>query len=180
MYDPEQSNQRTIELLEICASLDFSLWDSQDAVGWTIVHRAAAFGNGRDVQKLLNLGASSDIFDHNLRWLPIHCSARYGNKSTFDYLASLMEASTLTALRDSRGWTLLHLATESGSEPLICKLLQLGLDPQEKSDASCRLIPEGLEMLELLPIDIAKSCGNEQAYERALKTAGYLTQLQET
>jgi ankyrin repeat protein len=182
MYDPEQSNPHTIELLEICASNNFSLWDSQDAVGWTIMHRAAAFGQRRDIQKLVNLGASLNIFVHNLRWQPIHCSVRYGNESTFDYLASLMGASVLVALKDSRGWSLLHLAAEGGSEALIVKLLQFGLDPRERSDASTRSVPADLEMQELLPADIAKSCGNEQAFERAIAfwAAGYPTQLQET
>jgi ankyrin repeat protein len=180
MYDPELSNLHTLELLEICASLGFSHWDSQDAVGWTILHRAAAFGQGRDIKKLLHLGASFNVSVHHLNWLPIHCAVKYGNESTFDLLANLIEPPYLITLTDSRGWTLLHLAAESGSEALMLKLLRRGLNPREKSDASTRSVPQGLELLELLPVDIAKSCGNGQIYERALKAAGYSSPVQET
>jgi ankyrin repeat protein len=175
MFDPKESHPHALDLLEICASEEFSLWDIADNVGWTIVHRAAAFGQGRDVQKLVRLGASTNIEAHNLRWLPLHCAVKFGNLSTFEALASSIDPSTLASLRDSRGWTLLHLAAESGCEALILKLLRLGLDPREKSDASTRDVPEGLKALELLPMDIARSYGKGQAFESALNSAAAST-----
>jgi ankyrin repeat protein len=173
MYDPERSSPDTIELLEICAAEGFDLWDAQDAVGWTIAHRAAAFGRGRDVKKLWHLGTSFHTLVHNLNWLPIHCALRYRNESTFDFLASLIHPSSFATLTDSRGWTLLHVAAEGGSEVLMAELLRRGLSPLEKSDATTRWVPEDLKLRELLPMDIATKYGNRPQYERALKATGY-------
>jgi ankyrin repeat protein len=172
IYDPQLCNLHTIELLDIYACRDFDQWDSQDAAGWTILHRASAFGRGKDIRKLLHLRASSIIYTFTLNWLPLFCSVKFGNESTFDVLADLIPRRDFPILMDVRGWTLLHLAAENGSEVLMTKLLRRGLDPYMKSDASSLAVPEGLELLELIPGDIAKRCNNQEAYERALKGAG--------
>ena len=53
----------TAQLLNICAEqgLDEGDWNSQDGLGWTILHRAAAFGRSKDLTKLVNLGAEPTI-----------------------------------------------------------------------------------------------------------------------
>lgn len=173
LYDPQGINPYSLGVLDICARLDLDHWNSQDAVGWTILHRASAFGQGSDIKKLLNLGAYSEVKTYILNWLPIFCAVAFGNESTFSFLADLTQAKNLPKLQDSRGWTLLHIAARNGSEALITKLLLLKLDPVSKSDKSTVSVPEGLPVEELTPREIAKFCGNHEAYDRALKNAGY-------
>jgi hypothetical protein len=174
IFDPERFNRKTIELLDISATADLGQWDAQDSVGWTILHRAAAYGQGRDIKKILNLQASPNIGTFQLNWLPIFCAVGAGNESTFDVLASpdVMSRKVVTKLKDRRGWTLLHLAAQNGSVAVLTKLLQLGLNPCEKTDGSSMAIPEGLQMKELTPGDIARWYNNKKTYEKALKKAG--------
>lgn len=169
------TNLYTTELLDICAArgLDERDWDGQDGLGWTIFHRAAAFGRAKDLKKLLSLGASSEIRTFKLKWLPIFCAVEFGNESTFDLLADLIYSRTLPKLVDSRGWNLLHFAAENGSDSLITKLLTRGLDPNAKTDKSTIAVPERLSLKALAANDIAKFYNNEAVYERALKAAGY-------
>lgn len=171
LFDPELSNLHTSEFLDICLCENFDQWDCQDAAGWTIFHRAAAFGRGQDIRKLLHLSACSTIRTATTNWLPIHCAIKYGNELTFDVLAELIPPHELVSLADSRGWTLLHLAAEYGSYSLIVKLLKFGLCSTLLSSASSLLVPNGLELKEVTPMDVAKACGNQESYDRALKTA---------
>lgn len=174
IYDPQLSNLYSLELLDICAAQNFTQWDMQDAKGWTLFHRAAAFGRGGDIKKLLHLRASSTLCTFILNWLPIFCAINFGNESTFDVLVKLIPRRSLPTLTDSRGWTLLHLAAENGSETLITRLLRLGVDPSARSDKSSVAVPKGLPFKELTPGDIAKFCGNQDVYEQALRKPGGL------
>lgn len=174
IFDPEPANRDSIELLDIFATLDPGQWNTQDRVGWTILHRASAYGQGRDVRKILNLQASPSIRTFQLNWLPIFCAVNEGNESTFDVLASpyVMSRQELIKLKDTRGWTLLHLAARSGSVAILTNLLNLGLRPDEKTDGSTMMVPEELKMKELTPEDIAHWYHKQDAYEQALKAAG--------
>jgi ankyrin repeat protein len=175
LYDPEGTNPHSLELLDVCAGLGFDGWNSQDQVGWTLFHRASAFGHGSDIKKLLNLGADSNILTYTLLWLPIFCAVTFGNESTFDVLVDLIPLRSLPNLKDSRGWTLLHSAAENGSEVIMTRLLQRSLDPFAKSDKSTLGVPEGLPFEELTSGEIARFCNHQEAYEQALNNAGYLT-----
>ena len=170
IFDPQLTKMDTIQLLDICAAQGFDQWDTQDVVGWTIFHRASAFGGGSDIEKLLNLRASSNIYTFKLNWLPIFCAVKFGNESTFEVLVDLIHPLALPNFKDSRGWTLLHLAAENGSEAIMTQLLQRGLDPLAKTDQSAISLPEELSLKELTVGDIASFCNNQDAYERALKT----------
>jgi len=174
IFDPELCKLHTAELLDICAELDFEQWNEQDVQGWTIFHRGSAFGRASDLKKLLNLHAISNVYTSTLKWLPIFCAVYYGNESTFDFLVDLIPPPALPNLRDARGWTLLHLAAENGSEAIMTRLLQRKLDPYSKTDKSGLAMPEGLAMRELTASDIADFCNNGIIYEKALKTAGYI------
>jgi ankyrin repeat protein len=170
IFDPQLTKMDTIQLLDVCAAQGFDQWDTQDVVGWTMFHRASAFGGGSDIKKLLNLHASSDIYIFTLNWLPIFCAVKFGNESTFGVLVDLIHPWTLPNIKDSRGWTLLHLAVENGSEAIMTQLLQRGLDPLAKTDQSTIALPEELFLKELTVDDIASFYNNQDAYERALKT----------
>lgn len=175
MWDPVASNPHTIELLDICAEKSFDLWESQDLLGWTPLHRAAAFGHGKDIKKLTNVmggQASWNMVTLDLKWRPLHCAVRYGNLSTLNVLVNNVTPCDWLGLVDLRGWTPLHLAAQSGSEEVILKLFEAGADPSILSDASGISVPQGLENQELTPQMIAQQCGYQDIYEKARKTAG--------
>lgn len=71
-------------------------------------------------------------------------------------------------MTDSRGWTLLHLATESRSLELLVDLIGRGCDPAARTDPSGLGVPKGLDYIAGSPLDIAVACGNEDVYLQAL------------
>lgn len=170
--DPKFSKSDASVLLEICHTAGFDDWDSTDLAGWTIVHRAAAFGQASDITRLLYLGASADMEIPTMKWKPIQCAANFGNLSTCTALADSIAGQALVNLTDSRGWTVLHLAAQRRSLALLVDLLKRGLRPLQKSSPSCLLVPQGLERVEATPRDVAKACGNEDIYLQALEEAG--------
>jgi ankyrin repeat protein len=82
-----------------------------------------------------------------------------------------MSQREIIKLRDTRGWTLLHLAAQSGSVAIITKLLKLGHHPYDTTDGCTMKVPDGLKMKELTPGDIAYWHQTQDAYEQALKNA---------
>ncbi|KAH7330013.1 ankyrin repeat-containing domain protein [Rhexocercosporidium sp. MPI-PUGE-AT-0058] len=175
LWDPELPNHTcTPEILDICLEKQFYSWDHADTMGWTPIHRAAAFGEGHHIRKLRSLGMVNfdrhTIYTH---WLPIQCAARYGNVSTFNALMESFPLRLLLHLKDSRGWTLLHLAAQSGSGELISQLLERCADPNALSDPASMFVPGDLEYKELTPGTIAEHYGHGRAYADALRMAGY-------
>jgi ankyrin repeat protein len=171
LWDPEFRKHHAIaEILDICAEKEFNDWNYTDILGWGPIHRAAAFGKGRDIQNLIYRGASPEIYTVDKHWMPIHCAVMFGNESTFDVLAELIPSHTLVQMRDSIGWGLLHLAAEHGSEKIMFKLFDLGADSAALTIPSSS-VPEGLEYKELRAETIAEHCGHLQAYNTAMRAA---------
>ncbi len=171
IFDPNLSKRDPSILLDICASAEFRDWNPPDIVGWTILHRAAAFGQGRDITRLIHLGASTMAQIAVMNWLAIQCAAKYGNLSTFNVLADRIPSKNLVELTDSRGWTLLHLAAQTRSLDLLVNLLRRGFHPSTRTSASSLSVPEGLDGMEATPQEIAKASGNEDIYLQALDLA---------
>lgn len=173
LFDPELSQIAVGKLLDICLEYNFDQWDAPDTVGWTILHRAAAFGRAEDVKRLIAirkppcLWAEIDV----MHWIPIQCAAKYGNWQTFEVLAAYISQKNLITLTDSRGWTVLHLAAENRSIGFLKDLLKRGLDPQLKTSPSSLSVPQSLEDVEVTPREIAKACGNEDVYLQAIAPA---------
>ncbi|PVH84399.1 ankyrin [Cadophora sp. DSE1049] len=176
LYDPTLYNLYTVELLELCHQEEFDGWDCPDTSGWTMAHRAAAFGHECDIRKLQNLKVCFTTSTLELHWLPIFCAVRYANESTFNILVDMISPSDLPKLRDVRGWTLLHLAAMTGSESILTRLFRCQCDPYIVSDKSEMSVPGGLEFRELTPDDIAKVCGHEELYNRVLAQGGWKTE----
>lgn len=172
LWDPDLPNHTsTLEILDICSANRFSSWDYSDTVGWGPIHRAAAFGLGFHVKKLIDLGASADRETVFGNWISLQCAARYGNMSTFTFLAEHIPVPILLTLKDSRGWTLLHLAAASGSAKMMAFLVEIGLDPMALSDPASVLVPEELEYKELTPRNIAEYYGYGMIYDDAVRAA---------
>jgi ankyrin repeat protein len=141
----------------------------------SLLHRASAYSRDKDIRRLIHLGASPKIRTSPLGWLPISCSVICGNQATFEALVDQFHPGELRTLFDSRGWTLLHLAAESGSSAIIMKLLKLGLDPSKISSAASEAMAKELQLLELTPGDIAEFHQNGEVYGWALNEFGYST-----
>ncbi|KAF4632133.1 hypothetical protein G7Y89_g5994 [Cudoniella acicularis] len=174
LWDPVRPNHtKTTEILEICAVAEFDSWNYSDAAGWTPFHRAAAFGDAAHLEKLSNL----EVIDRRnmpltlCKWTPIQTAARFGNISTFEYLSRDVPTSTLRRMRDRRGWSLLHLAAESGSEKMLCCLLSLGLVPNATSVPTTYMVPEEMDDQSLTPRMIAEYYGHNSIYDSALMAA---------
>ena len=93
--------------------------------------------------------------------------------STFSFLAEDIPIPILLTLKDSRGWTLLHLAAASGSDKMITFLVEIGAEPTTLSYPASVLVPEEMEYKELTPRTIAEYYGHGQLYDDALRTAGF-------
>jgi ankyrin repeat protein len=92
--------------------------------------------------------------------------------STFSFLAENVPVPILLILKDSRGWTLLHLAAASGSAKMMTFLAEMGVDPMALSDPASVLVPEELEYMELTPQTIAEYYGHGRLYDDALRAVG--------
>ena len=173
LWDPDLPNHScTLEILDICSAKRFNGWDYADTVGWAPIHRAAAFGKGRHINKLIDLGVSVGRETVLGNWSPLQCAVRYGNMSTFSFLAEDIPISILLTLKDNRGWTLLHLAAASGSGEMISFLVEMGAEPTALSYPASVLVPEEMEYRELTPRIIAGYYGHGQLYDDALRAAG--------
>jgi ankyrin repeat protein len=172
IFEPHRQHRDSVKLLELFAGLENTFWNAPDRVGWTILHRAAAFGTGEDVRKILLMQGSPTIRTFKLNWLPIFCAVEAGNESTFEVLLAV-PVLDFAKLKDTRGWNLLHLAAQSGSLAILSKLLYLGIHPEEKTIASSLLIPDELKAKKLTSEIIARHYQNENIYNHALKAAGW-------
>jgi hypothetical protein len=171
IWDPQRPSHAATELIEICKLEGFTGWEYRDMWGWTPMHRAAAFGHGEDVQKLLDVGVSPNAVTVPAAWRPVHCSVKYGNESTFDKFVEHTVPAVLLKMRDARGWTLLHLAAERGSKNILLKLLGMGANPEILSEPSTVLVPEGLQGVQLSARTIAIHCNNGEIFDEAIKEA---------
>lgn len=124
--------------------------------------------------KLATLGVSMQQRTYLTKWMPLQCALFYGNESTFDALAFHCVGAMLPlwGLKDSRGWGLLHLAAASGSRPLVKRLLELGLDPEARSDEASILLPGELKYKELTPRTVAQHYGHGTMYDEVMEAAG--------
>ncbi|KUJ21429.1 ankyrin [Mollisia scopiformis] len=172
IFEPQRLHLNSTELLEFFTALEPSFWNALDRVGWTILHRAAAFGKAEDVQMIRSMQGSPNIRTIELNWLPISCAAVHGNEPTFDTL--LADADLKSANRkDTRGWNLLHLAARGGSPGILTKVLRLGIDPEERTARSKLNLPDALKAKELTARDIADYYQKKDCYDQALKDTGW-------
>jgi len=170
--------KNSLEFYEICSAEDFSSYDVQDGMGWTCLHRAAAYGTRDDIQSLVRRGASTAIHTTPLKWSPIHVAAVMNNLNT---LAALAEHCPGLALHspDAYGWTPLHRAVYREAEDTMAFLLKKGANPHAQTYVSATWFPAGFEHEVLTPGDLAISKGYHflKKYTIALNNAGWDTML---
>ena len=162
-----------IEYLQLLSAASFSEFDIQDVDGWSVMHRAAAFGSAEDISALVSVGASV-MLPTSLGWMPIRCAVRFENVDTFLALMKHLNPAFINE-QDIRGWTLLHEAAEMGSSRMLDLILKHGGDPHVLSFKTGHAVPDGLENKRLTPGDLARNEGEDayRTYVEALKSAGY-------
>ncbi|KAH8587423.1 ankyrin repeat-containing domain protein [Bisporella sp. PMI_857] len=168
------------EYLDLLSAASFSEYDVQDAAGWSVMHRAAVFGNRHDVEALVRHGAPCELRT-SLQWTPVRCAVRFGNTDTFIELAKHLPPNFINE-QDKCGWTLLHEAAETGSYKMIQTLLQYGADPHIISYPTSLQVPEGLENTAATAAGVAKNESDEayQVFIQALKDFGLDVSLPQT
>src|SRR5882757_7830454 len=106
LFGEESRHQNSCEeFLELLLGASFDNFNAQDGAGWTIMHRAAAWGNADHIKSLLTRGATLDIRMSNLGWTPIFCAVQFNNLSTFAEV--VQNQPHFLAATGARGWTLL-------------------------------------------------------------------------
>lgn len=168
LWDPIRPGlTATNEILDICMSRGFSSWNDCDIRGWSPVHRAAAYGLGEHIRNLEHKGANLHSYTTDHLWGPINCAVWNGNVSTFDALTKILPTEEVIGNSDTRGWTLLHMAAQSGCEHIMRALLRLGVDRHALSMGTDVWVTEGMDGANLTAEMIAREYGHEQAWARA-------------
>ncbi|KAF1962692.1 ankyrin [Byssothecium circinans] len=166
---------RTAEFLEILACQSFSQFNAQDQKGWSVLHRAAAWGTADDIRMLLQMGALSHLRTNRLSWTPLLCAVGYKNADTLRALWDIDNDHNSREERDIRGWNLLHVAVGYDNFDAISFLLDNGVDARTLSSATSYHVPPLLRGKNASPGAVAE-CFGEATYRRwveALKVAGH-------
>lgn len=117
-----------------------------DADGRTALHYAAADGDVRVVERLLDAGADPNAPDRN-GWTPLHFAAQ---ASAADAVAALLRAGATTEPRDQFGNTPLWRAVfaSRGRGDVIGLLRSAGADPHAQNHSG------------ISPVGLARNIGN--------------------
>jgi hypothetical protein len=162
------------EFVDILAYNSFTQFNTQDKDGWTVLHKAAAWGTAADVRKLLQLNTSPHCRTHKLGWTPILCAMCNKNLETFQELWGSYDGLNPEDEQDIRGWNLLHIAAEYGNFEAVPYLLEQGVKLEALSESASKFVPLAIQGKCVSPTEVARSCGKE-AYVQwcsALEMAG--------
>lgn len=159
-----------LRMLDERAVLDLGIVDTE---GWTVLHRAAAYGTAEEVGELIKLGADPKTAALPLRWNAMHHAVFYGNNPTFEKLLPLFE-ETLLDMTDERGWTLLHIAASAGHDTIVRYLLSTGSNPTALSNPFRSHMPANLFGRRCTPAEVAAAQSNDRLaqYLRGLEDCG--------
>ena len=98
--------------------------DTKDAIGSTLIHTTAAWGQEAMLRDLLKWGLKVNVVDHKNE-TPLHLAAASGEIGCVD---ALLEAGADVRATDNRRQTALHFAAEGGYFELISFLIRYGVD----------------------------------------------------
>lgn len=180
LYGPFRPRIAQTEFVEILACNSFSHFNAQDTDGWTVLHRAAAWGTAADVRVLLQMKASTSLRTSRLNWTPLFCAVCYKNMHTLRELWDEGDDAQLKEQQDLRGWNLLHVAAGYANFEAVPFLLERGVDLHKVSKATSRFVPMPLRDKCVTPTEVARSCGEKlyAKWVKALRDAGHEVSLE--
>ena len=137
------------------AGRDFSGFNTASTEAhWNPLHRASAYGSGADIDYLLQVGASLDLVDCH-SWTALFVAVGYNNVDTFKRLMLEFKPEYIRH-RDSRGWSLLHVAADEGNPEIISSLVQHGFEPWPSVNGS---FLNDFGQKQLTPAAVARAAG---------------------
>ncbi|KAI1455852.1 ankyrin [Annulohypoxylon moriforme] len=144
-----------------------SFEDVKDPMGWTSLHRCAAYGTAEDIYFLHQLGASalSNQYTTNGGWTPIHVAALMNNASTLKALYDLQTSQLSPEMVYTEDANDLNSVDFSGAVDTLQWLLRNGADPHRTTYRTANWFPEDLAMLS------GKNCFDE--FLETLREIGY-------
>jgi ankyrin repeat protein len=170
---PIKSTSSVIEYINAFGNDESIEWEVFDTSGWAVLHRAAAFGNGEEVEALIMYGANPTTAALPLRWTAIHHAVFFGNMDAFVILIDSKYNASVES-PDARGWTLLHIAASAGHDAIVRHLLGLGANHHALSVPYFSHMPDELHGRCFMPsrAAAAQSLGRYEQYMNALKDFG--------
>ncbi|KAH7351315.1 ankyrin repeat-containing domain protein [Rhexocercosporidium sp. MPI-PUGE-AT-0058] len=116
------------EFLDCLASASFVDLDAQDGEGWSVMHRAAAYGTAEQIRSLIYRGASLETRTRHPGWTPAFCAVQFNNISTLkEMIESEPQVLEVTDfLLENRQLTPMDVARAHGSLIFHCYLEALG------------------------------------------------------
>lgn len=150
-------------------SRGFADWNDTDTEGWSPCHRAGAYGRGEDVRNLNDKGGNMHTYTTEFMWGPMTCAVWFNNESTFDAFMDLLPVEEILDIRDTRGWTLLHMAAQSGCKHILGRLLEIGADPGKLTMGTKYWVMERLEYKQLTAETVAREYGHGELWDEVVK-----------
>lgn len=119
---------------------DRTLVNAADQNGWTLLHRAAIFGQTRIIRLLLSHGANPNTPD-NKRWIPLHCAST-GYAAHLPSMCLLLRAGSRLEARTTHLLTPLMVCAEHSNMDGFAFLLGSGakIDWRDRRKRDARAI----------------------------------------
>ncbi|KAL9097062.1 MAG: hypothetical protein Q9165_001026 [Trypethelium subeluteriae] len=171
LYNPN-AGEPPEQLLDMLISRGFTNINVQSIVGWTVLHRCASYGSGKDMRRLFSYHADASLRTLEL-WTPLFCAAHFDNAETLEELLNRQEDPT-SGLVDIRGFNPLHVAVAHGSFNVVPLLLKAGLHPHSVTTPSTDFDDVEWRDRSMSTFDIAKLDGYDRLtrYCEVLREAG--------
>lgn len=136
-----------------------------DVEGWSLVNRVASFGQPDELDLLISSGADLDSKVGGLAWDAVFNATYDGRLDNLKVLHRHTPDFDWNC-RDTRGWTLLHVATAEGHSEVMEWLLRGGADPSLRSWPADMDVAHELQGLQCTPAQVAKaeSLSREQRF----------------
>lgn len=149
---------------------DLELTDVRNA---TVLQRVAACGTRKDLQRLLDEGASPHADANINKWNAMHYAVDGGNMEAIEVLQPFFE-HIISSMTDKRGWTLLHIAAAMGHSEVIRYLIGQGCDTQALSRPCLSSVPLCLKGEQCTPRDAAATgkAGALERYTEVMRSLG--------
>ena len=147
------------------------MWNYVDVEGWSACHRAGAYGRGEDIRNLDCKGGNMNSYTTNQLWGPMTCSVWHSNESTFDAFMDLLPVPEILSIRDSRCWTLLHMAARNGCRHILRRLLEIGADTEALTVGTEYWVTSNLAKKNLTAETIAQEYGHGELWNSVLEEA---------